>query len=99
MTKRYDDPIEVSLSDLHGGSAVVSYGLKLRPRAFSWKGRRYHVDRLLKYWREAGEAYDLSRAIHRECFRVEAEGGTYDLALERLSARAEPHWKLARVWD
>ena len=88
MTKRYDDPIEVEVGgDLAG------------PVAFRWRGRRYAIDRLLKYWREAGEGWDPKHAKDHECFRVEAEGGTYDLLLDRLAGRQKPPWRLKRVWD
>ncbi len=88
MTKRYDDPIEVELGGALGA-----------PLAFSWRGRRYSINRLLKYWREAGEAWDAERSKDRECFRVEAEGGTYDLLLDRLAGRQTPPWRLKRIWD
>src|SRR2546421_8327469 len=45
MTKRYDDPIEVELEEDRSEG--------LRPAAFWWRGRRYAVEGLLKYWREA----------------------------------------------
>ena len=88
MTKRYDDPIEVELGGVLGA-----------PLAFKWRGRRYPINRLLKYWREAGEAWDAGRAKDRECFRVEAAGGTYDLRLDRLAGREKSRWRIARVWD
>ena len=87
MTKRYDDPIEVELEE--------DQPEEIRLLALSWRGRRYAVEDLLKYWREAGEGWDPQRARDHECFRVEAEGGVYDLRFDRLS-RA---WRLARVWD
>lgn len=93
MTKRYDEPIEVEVGGRLGGEPV----------AFRWRGRRYAVKRLLKYWREAGQGWDPGRRRDHECFRVEAEGGTYDLRFDRLVGRA-PHagkqsWRLLRVWD
>lgn len=92
MSKRYDEPIEVEV--------IEAEGLRgMGPVAFSWRGRRYAVGRLLKYWREAGGAWDPERARDHECFRVEAEGGTYDLRLDRLAGRGRPRWRLARVWD
>ncbi|HLF69673.1 MAG TPA: DUF6504 family protein [Actinomycetota bacterium] len=86
MTKRYDEPIEVEVS-------------RLQPVAFSWRGRRYPVSRLLKYWREAGAGWDPERLRDHECFRVESEGGTYDLRHERRSSRVATSWRLLRVWD
>ena len=93
MTKRYDDPIEVELAEHPPGA--------LSPRAFSWRGRRYVVAGLIKYWREAGEGWDPERARDHECFRVEAEGGVYDLRFDRLAGprKGPSQWRLARVWD
>ncbi|HMC09287.1 MAG TPA: DUF6504 family protein [Actinomycetota bacterium] len=95
MTKRYDDPIEVELEEDHLEG--------LRPVAFWWRGRRYAVEGLLKYWREAGEGWDPQRARDHECFRVEAEGGVYDLRFDRLAGSDKggtaERWRLARVWD
>jgi hypothetical protein len=79
MTKRYDEPIEVELTEHPSGAR--------RPAAFSWRGRRYPVTGLLKYWREAGEGWDPERARDHECFRVEAGGGVYDLRFDRLAGR------------
>ncbi|MQA99539.1 MAG: hypothetical protein GEU78_04500 [Actinobacteria bacterium] len=45
MTKRYDEPIEVT-SDPFDPNA---------PLAFRWRGRLYEIDRRLSSWREAGE--------------------------------------------
>lgn len=88
MTKRYDEPIEVEV-----------VGRNVCPLSFSWRGRRYSVERLLKYWRESGQGWDPERINDHECFRVEAGGGTYDLYLDRLVGREQPRWRLARVWD
>ena len=101
MSKRYDEPIEVEVG------VVLREGATLpgQPVAFRWRGRRYLVHRLLKYWREAGEAWDPERVRDHECYRVEADGGTYDLRLDRLVGRGRPglqakqSWRLARVWD
>ena len=45
MTKRYDDPIDVTQDPAQNGA----------PISFSWRGRRYEVDQWLMTWREAGE--------------------------------------------
>ena len=45
MTKRYDEPIEVTSDPFDGGA----------PLAFRWRGRLYEIDRRLSSWREAGE--------------------------------------------
>lgn len=89
MSKRYDEPIEVE----------IGKGIPSSLEAFRWRGRRYGIEQLLKYWREAGEAWDPEHVRDHECFRVEAEGGTYDLRHDRLAGREQPRWRLARVWD
>jgi uncharacterized protein DUF6504 len=86
MTKRYNEPIEVALSDR-------------APVEFSWRGRRYMVQRLLKHWRESASSWDPARASDHDCYRVEADGGTYELRLDRRAASDQPAWRLARVWD
>lgn len=64
MTKRYDEEIEV-LPDPLDRSA---------PGVFSWRGRRYRVDRRLDSWREAGEWWLATGGSNghrdREYFRV-----------------------------
>lgn len=92
MSKRYNDPIEVEVASNDDSRA-------LSPQAFSWRGRRYAVSSVLKYWREAGEGWDPERARDHECFRVEAEGGVYDLRFDRLAEPKAQPWRLARVWD
>ncbi|HEY8199739.1 MAG TPA: DUF6504 family protein [Actinomycetota bacterium] len=86
MTKRYDEPIEVAMAD-H------------RPVSFSWRGRHYVVQRLLNHWRESTCTWDPERAADHDCFRVEADGGTYELRLDRRAPLERPAWHLARVWD
>lgn len=113
LTKRYDDPIEVELASDLALQPGLEPGLgpggapgALRPLAFSWRGRRYAVQSLLKYWREAGEEWDPQRARDHECFRVEASDGrqigVYDLRFDRRAADrrpAAPQWRLGRIWD
>lgn len=101
MSKRYDDPIEVETGDpgSSGGPPARRPGRLKQPVAFCWRGRRYPVQRLLKYWREAGEGWDPERVRDHECFRVEAEGGIYDLRLDLLAGGDGLRWRLARVWD
>ena len=45
VTKRYDEPIEVTPDPVQGGA----------PLSFEWRGCRYDVDQWLMTWREAGE--------------------------------------------
>jgi hypothetical protein len=98
VTKRYDDPIEVEVGNTQV-EEVEDCQPQLTPSAFSWRGRRYAVAVVLKYWREAGEGWDPQRARDHECFRVEAEGGVYDLRFDRTAGPKAQHWRLARVWD
>lgn len=104
LTKRYDDPIEVELALLPGLEPGGTPGTP-RPLAFLWRGRRYTVQSLLKYWREAGEEWDPQRARDHECFRVEASDGrqigVYDLRFDRRAASrsAASPWRLGRIWD
>ena len=91
VTKRYNDPIEVEV--------IEDSEARLTPSAFSWRGRRYAVAVVLTYWREAGEGWDPKHSRDHECFRVEAEGGVYDLRFDRLAQPLAQQWRLARVWD
>ena len=86
VTKRYDEAIEVAAVDR-------------RPVSFSWRGRCYVVQRLLKHWRESTCTWDPEQAADHDCFRVEADGGTYELRLDRRATLGRPAWYLARVWD
>jgi hypothetical protein len=86
MTRRYDEPIEVATADR-------------TPVSFSWRGRRYVVQRLIKHWRESTSTWDPAHTADHDCFRVEAEGGTYELRLDRRAASEQQAWRLARVWD
>lgn len=104
MSKRYDEPIEVTPDPAVGGA----------PRSFRWRGRRYEVDLPLTSWREAGEWWRGSGAQDREYFRVLARpsgatatgdldpdgfmvspGAVYDVYQDRT----KDSWCLARVWD
>lgn len=108
MSKRYDHPIEVEEAS-RGSRALEKpppgQSCLRPPVAFSWRGKRYPVDRLLKHWVEAGEGWDPDRKRDEEFFRVEADGGTYELLFDRLSEHpdgepgSQPRWRLARVWD
>lgn len=114
MTKRYDEPIEVT-SDPFDPDA---------PIAFRWRGRLYEIDRSLSTWREAaafmarsngnGSDGNGSHARDREYHRVLARpAGTFaggdidsDGFMSTVGAvydvyrdRASDGWKIARVWD
>ncbi|MGH8885039.1 MAG: DUF6504 family protein [Egibacteraceae bacterium] len=88
MTKRYREPIEVSVGRC--GPA---------PAAFRWRGRAYRVLTVLGHWRE-DTAYWSGGEIEipqRDLWRVEALStagpGVYELAYESGT------WRLDRVWD
>ena len=104
MSKRYDDPIEVTPDPADHGA----------PAAFRWRGRAYDVDQRLSSWREAGEWWTgpgvREREYHRLLARPSGElatgeldpdgfmtspGAVYDVYLDR----ARGAWRLARIWD
>jgi hypothetical protein len=104
VTKRYDEPIEVTPDPVEA----------LAPVAFSWRGRRYDIDQYLQSWREAGEWWNGDRRRDREYFRVLAHptgslatgdldpdgfirssGAVFDVYRDRAAGI----WRLARVWD
>jgi hypothetical protein len=85
LTKRYHEPIEVSIS----GPA---------PAAFRWRGRLYQVLRVLGHWREDAAYWTGGIEIpQRDLWRVEALGatgrGVYELTCE------SGIWRLDRIWD
>jgi hypothetical protein len=104
VTKRYDDPIDVTADPFDDGA----------PLRFSWRGRRYDVHQHLATWREAGEWWNgierRDRHYHRVLARpsdaratgdldrdgfMPATGAVFDVYLDRARAG----WRLARVWD
>ena len=101
MTKRYEESIEVTTDPEDA------------PVAFSWRGRRYEVDRRLGSWREGGEWWN-GGGRERECHRVLARPAgvlasgdldpdgflvTVGAVYDVYRERARGGWKLARVWD
>ena len=72
MTKRYDEPIEVTPDPIEPHA----------PLAFSWRGRRFDIDQRLASWREAGQRWERPGSVEphgndartglmeREFFRV-----------------------------
>ena len=56
-----------------------------RPIAFSWRRRRYKVERLLETWVvETGWWKDEGR-VSRSYWRVRAEGRVFDLRYDRIT--------------
>jgi len=115
MTKRYDDPIDMTTDPVDSSA----------PLSFMWRGRRYLVDQRLASWREDGGWWDAGQMRAREYYRVVAHlagaGATGDLDADgfmsaRGAALGGPQdqigavfdvyrdrgvgtWRLARVWD
>lgn len=107
MTKRYDEPIEVTTD---GGGPADG----LAPIAFRWRGRAYEVDLPLSSWREGGAWWDGATQVERDWFRVLARpagvlasgdldpdgfmpqvGAVFDVYRDRYRGS----WCLGRVWD
>jgi hypothetical protein len=111
ITKRYDEPIDVSAADLEWG-----------PAGFVWRGRRYEVDRPLATWREATHTRNGNKNgrgqngyVDKSFFRLLARpasslatgdldsdgyiqhvsGAVYDVYLDPI----RNEWRLARIWD
>jgi Family of unknown function (DUF6504) len=104
VTKRYEEPIEVT-SDPAGAPVPV---------AFRWRGRRYDVDQHLGAWRDAAEFWAGDGRRDREYFRVVAHpvnalatgdldpdgflrsyAAVYDVYRDLVKGA----WRLERVWD
>jgi len=97
MTKRYDDPIEVEV-EYTQVEEVEDCQPQLTPSAFSWRGRRYAVAVVLKYWRRRGGLGSAAGEGPR-VLQGRAEGGVYDLRFDRTAGPKAQQWRLARVWD
>ena len=73
----------------------------LEPGAFTWRGDRYEVARVLQAWFDTGfvageRTRTWYRRRHRNCYRVEAtDGRVYELYLDRAGGRRD--WVLRRV--
>ena len=91
----YADRIEVELEE--EARPLAS------PNAFTWRGQRYGVVRVLRAWQDAGFADGGQRRHrwwerrHRNYFRVQTESGEiWDLYLDRGGGR---QWYLSRRWE
>jgi hypothetical protein len=104
VTKRYDEPIDVT-SVLPGSSGPV---------AFSWRGRRYDVDQHLETWRDAAEVWTGDGRRDREYFRLVAHPAgalstgdldpdgflqSYAAVFDLYRDRVRGAWHLERIWD
>ena len=73
--------------------AVVWHEGQRRPVAFTWRRRRYRVERLLETWIvETGWWKDEGR-VSRSYWRVRAEGHVFDLRYDRIGKT----WTLERA--
>lgn len=85
MARVLNVPIEVDGSELRPGAA---------PRAFTFRGRRYRVIRILECWRQTGRWWvgEGERIVQR----VEVVGGgVFELAYEETLQQ----WVLYRIYD
>lgn len=62
-----------------------------RPVAFTWRRRRYRVQRVLHTWVVDTGWWDDRLHVSRRYFRVRADGRVFDLAYDRLTRR----WTMA----
>src|SRR5258708_26606361 len=89
MTTRYNVPIEVEVAN---GQAHHT------PHAFSWRGRRYAVAGVLKYWREAGGGLGPPRGRGPARFPGWAEGGGFPPPLDPLAQPLAPPARASAAW-
>ncbi|MDP8970476.1 MAG: DUF6504 family protein [Actinomycetota bacterium] len=91
MTKRYREPIEVTVAPGHTDEA---------PATFCWRGSTYRVVAVLGHWREdsgywSGGGLEVPQ---RDLWRVEAGNGTHPRGVYEL-VREAGTWRLDRIWD
>ena len=67
--------------------AVVWDKRSRRPVAFTWRRRRYTVQRVLHTWVVDTGWWDDRVRVSRRYFRVRADGRTFDLAYDRRTRR------------
>ncbi|MCL8207984.1 MAG: DUF6504 family protein [Actinomycetia bacterium] len=72
---------------------MTAAGDPLRPTAFWWRRRRYRVDRVQEQWQDAGAWW--AGEAPRWFFRLEAEGGLYEVAADADGRR----WWMYRIFD
>ncbi|MFU8891345.1 MAG: DUF6504 family protein [Anaerosomatales bacterium] len=80
-----------------GEAVAVSWDAARRsPVAFAWRGRVYDVTSVVQTWAVEHAWWDAGQRVSRRCWRVLAgDGGTYDLAFERLTGA----WVLLGMQD
>ncbi len=80
-----------------GEPVTVSWDAStLSPETFAWRGHRYDVVSVVQAWAVEHAWWDAERQISQRCWRVlERNGGTYDLAFDRLTGT----WLLLGMQD
>jgi len=80
---------------------VTCQGEPLRPVGFTWRGRRYTIDRVLASWHDSGFAESAPRKRtwrlrrHRNYYHVRTDTGEhFELYLDRAGNRRE--WILSK---
>lgn len=77
VTKRYDEPIEVTLDPIDPDA----------PLAFSWRGRRFDIDQRLASWREAGQWWEGTGSGEPQSNGIPAPDGLMEREFFRAFAR------------
>jgi hypothetical protein len=94
VTKRYREPVDVTVDGGPGGASPRP------PARFRWRGLLYRVVGVHGHWREdasywAGAGIDVPQ---RDLWRVEAHNGTPERGVYEL-VQEGGDWRLDRVWD
>jgi hypothetical protein len=72
---------------------VSWHPLTRAPRAFTWRARRWRVERVLQRWSIDTGWWNDEIRVDRRYLRVVAEGRVFDLCFDRRERR----WYLARA--
>ena len=88
MTRRYDEPVHVSVSV--DGSPT--------PTSFTWGSETYRIDRVLGQWSQAPLGPDTMTPAPSQTWRVAARNGTSEPAIYELLLRSG-RWRLHRIWN
>lgn len=82
--KRVEEPIDVTWD-----------GAGRCPSAFTRTGRIYHIEAVVQVWAIERVWWDPRRRVSRRYWRVQASGGSYDLAYDRVKQA----WLLVGIFD
>ncbi len=84
LGKRIDEPV------------AVSWDAQRRvPAAFAWRSRVHDIQTVVQTWAVERAWWDAAHAVSLRCWRVIADGGTYDLAFDRRDGS----WALLGMLD